>query len=88
MLANLNAHEPAYGGYTEATFDPRINPYAGGPLSGGANVEYLDYLVVSREYGNASHNLNTVWIPRSSDGSLWPASNLSDHFPVKGEISR
>lgn len=88
MLANLNADEPAYGGYTEATFDPRINPYAGGPLSGGANVEYLDYLVVSREYGAASHNLNSVWIPRSSDGSLWPASNLSDHFPVKGEISR
>ncbi|WP_339331486.1 sphingomyelin phosphodiesterase [Aeromonas hydrophila] len=88
MLANLNADEPRYGGYTEATFDPRINPYAGGPLSGGANVEYLDYLVVSREYGAVRHNLNSVWIPRSSDGSLWPASNLSDHFPVKGEISR
>ncbi|TNH88895.1 endonuclease [Aeromonas hydrophila] len=88
MLANLNADEPGYGGYTEATFDPRINPYAGGPLSGGANVEYLDYLVVSREYGAVRHNLNSVWIPRSSDGSLWPASNLSDHFPVKGEISR
>lgn len=31
MLANLNADEPVYGGYTEATFDPRLNPYAGGP---------------------------------------------------------
>jgi len=88
MLSNLNADEPRYGGYTEATFDPRINPYAGGPLSGGANVEYLDYLVVSREYGPVRHTLNTVWIPRSSATNLWPASNLSDHFPVKGEISR
>ncbi|PJG57799.1 sphingomyelin phosphodiesterase [Aeromonas cavernicola] len=88
MLTNLNASEPTYGGYTEATFDPRINPYAGQALSGGSNIEYLDYLVVSRDYGAARQNSNVVWIPRSSDSTLFPASNLSDHFPVKGEITR
>ncbi len=47
MFANLQAAEPEYSGYTASTFDPRINNFAGEPMSGGENVEYLDYAVVS-----------------------------------------
>ncbi len=86
MMANLNVSEPLYSGYTASTFDPRINDFAGGALSGGANVEYLDYVVVSNEYGKKSYNDNQVNIPRSTAESLWKHYNLSDHFPVTAAI--
>ncbi|WDE00724.1 sphingomyelin phosphodiesterase [Thalassomonas actiniarum] len=86
MLANLNAQEPEYGGYTESTFDPRINGFAGKALSGGENIEYLDYIVVSKAHQGREHNTNVVKIPRSSDQRLFKHWNLSDHFPVVTEL--
>ncbi|WDE03722.1 sphingomyelin phosphodiesterase [Thalassomonas viridans] len=86
MLANLNAEEPAYGGYTESTFDPRINDFAGKALSGGENIEYLDYIVVSKGHRAREHNTNVVKIPRTSDERLFKHWNLSDHFPVITEL--
>lgn len=82
MFANLKAKQPSYSGYTESTFDPRINEFAGTPLSGGENVEYLDYIVISDEYAQTQSNDNDVKVPRSSAASLWQKWNLSDHFPV------
>ncbi|EHK8983685.1 sphingomyelin phosphodiesterase [Vibrio vulnificus] len=86
MIANLSAIEPHYSGYTESTFDPRINNFAGEPLSGGENVEYLDYVMVSNEYAVKGDNNNRVDIPRSTAESLWKHYNLSDHFPVSTVI--
>ncbi|WP_045496062.1 sphingomyelin phosphodiesterase [Vibrio hyugaensis] len=86
MLANLSAIEPKYSGYTASTFDPRINNFAGEALSGGENVEYLDYVMVSNEYGLKSFNDNRVDVPRSTAESLWKHFNLSDHFPVSAVI--
>ncbi|WP_076589560.1 sphingomyelin phosphodiesterase [Vibrio ostreicida] len=86
MLANLSAIEPQYTGYTESTFDPRINDFAGDPVSGGENVEYLDYVMVSNEYAVKSDNNNRVDVPRSTDEKLWKHFNLSDHFPVAAVI--
>ncbi len=86
MFANLQASEPEYAGYTESTFDPRINAFSGQPGSGGENVEYLDYIVVSDEYQSAAENTNTVKVPRTSATSLWGHWDLSDHFPVKAMI--
>lgn len=86
MFANLSADEPQYAGYTESTFDPRINAYAGNALSGGENIEYLDYIVVSNEFAKRNENINTVKIPRTTVTSLWKHWNLSDHFPVKAVI--
>lgn len=86
MIANLNAIEPTYSGYTESTFDPRINNFAGEALSGGENVEYLDYIMVSAEYAVKNQNSNRVDVPRSTDERLWKHYNLSDHFPVSAVI--
>ena len=86
MLANLNAQEPGYGGYTESTFDPRINGFAGKALSGGENIEYLDYIVVSKEHKQVQQNTNVVKIQRTSDERLFKHWNLSDHFPVVTEL--
>ena len=86
MFANLQAVEPEYSGYTASTFDPRINNFAGEPMSGGENVEYLDYVVLSSEYGQKAHNNNRVDIPRSTSSELWKHYNLSDHFPVSAVI--
>jgi len=86
MIANLSAIEPQYSGYTESTFDPRINNFAGEALSGGENVEYLDYVMVSSEYGVKSFNDNRVDVPRTTSESLWKHYNLSDHFPVSATI--
>ncbi|MGY0217509.1 sphingomyelin phosphodiesterase [Endozoicomonadaceae bacterium StTr2] len=82
MIANLSAVEPEYSGYTESTFDPRINDFAGEALSGGENIEYLDYVMVSNEYAIKPDNNNFVAVPRSTDERLWKHYNLSDHFPV------
>ncbi|HHK8519055.1 sphingomyelin phosphodiesterase [Vibrio parahaemolyticus] len=86
MIANLSAMEPQYSGYTASTFDPRINNFAGEALSGGENVEYLDYVMVSNEYGVKSFNDNRVDVPRSTAEGLWKHYNLSDHFPVSAVI--
>lgn len=86
MFANLSAIEPTYAGYTASTFDPRINKFAGEPGSGGENVEYLDYIVISDEYKSVNNNINTVKVPRTASEALWKHWDLSDHFPVKAEI--
>lgn len=86
MITNLSAIEPDYSGYTESTFDPRINDFAGEAMSGGENVEYLDYVMVSNEYQIKSSNDNRVDVPRSTDERLWKHYNLSDHFPVTAVI--
>jgi endonuclease/exonuclease/phosphatase family metal-dependent hydrolase len=86
MFRQLQADIPGYSGYTESTFDPRINEFAGTALSGGENVEYLDYIVVSNEYRPAQMNVNDVKVPRSTDAKLWSKWNLSDHFPVTSVV--
>lgn len=86
MFKNLNASEPDYAGYTLSTFDPRINPFAGEPGDNDEFVEYLDYIVVSKEYKQSEENTNTVKVPRTSSEALWSHWDLSDHFPVKAEI--
>lgn len=86
MIANLSAIEPTYSGYTASTFDPRINDFAGEAMSGGENVEYLDYVMVSDEYNTKTINDNRVDVPRSTDERLWLHYNLSDHFPVTAVI--
>ncbi|MDC5705429.1 sphingomyelin phosphodiesterase [Vibrio europaeus] len=86
MIANLSAIEPTYSGYTASTFDPRINDFAGEAMSGGENVEYLDYVMVSNEYQVKSYNDNRVDVPRSTDERLWKHYNLSDHFPVTAVV--
>lgn len=86
MLANLSVIEPSYSGYTASTFDPRINDFAGEAMSGGENVEYLDYVMVSNEYQVKLNNDNRVDVPRSTDERLWQHYNLSDHFPVTAVI--
>ncbi|MDC5805292.1 sphingomyelin phosphodiesterase [Vibrio europaeus] len=86
MIANLSAIEPTYSGYTASTFDPRINDFAGEAMSGGENVEYLDYVMVSNEYQVRSYNDNRVDVPRSTDERLWKHYNLSDHFPVTAVV--
>lgn len=78
MLANLNAQAPDYAGYTDSTFDPRVNTFA----AKYDVVEYLDYIVVSNEYGQSQDNINTVLVPRTADQELWQHWDLSDHFPV------
>ncbi|MDW1502399.1 phospholipase, partial [Vibrio sp. YT-19(2023)] len=50
------------------------------------NVEYLDYVMVSNEYGVKSFNDNRVDVPRSTAEGLWKHYNLSDHFPVSAVI--
>ncbi|OAN11398.1 phospholipase [Photobacterium jeanii] len=86
MIANLSVIEPQYSGYTKSTFDPRINNFAGNRLSGGKNIEYLDYVMVSNEYGVKNNNNNRVDVPRTTDEKLWKHYNLSDHFPVTAVI--
>lgn len=86
MMANLSVLEPDYSGYTDSTFDPRINDFSGKALSGGEHVEYLDYVMVSDEYAVKSYNANRVDVPRSTDERLWKHYNLSDHFPVSAVI--
>jgi endonuclease/exonuclease/phosphatase family metal-dependent hydrolase len=86
MFENLSADEPQYAGYIESTFDPRINGFAGIALSGGENIEYLDYIVVSNEFAKRNENINTVKVPRTTVASLWKHWNLSDHFPIKAVI--
>ncbi|MCG7491079.1 sphingomyelin phosphodiesterase [Vibrio sp. Of14-4] len=86
MITNLSVQEPDYSGYTESTFDPRINDFSGKALSGGEHVEYLDYVMVSDEYGESRRNNNRVDIPRTTDERLWKHYNLSDHFPVSAVI--
>ncbi|NRD74086.1 sphingomyelin phosphodiesterase [Shewanella sp. VB17] len=86
MLAHLEADEPQYTGYTESTFDPRINAFAGKVVADNGNVEYLDYILVSNQHGIKKSNRNTVHVPRSTAAQLWGDWNLSDHFPVGAEI--
>ncbi|MBU2895853.1 sphingomyelin phosphodiesterase [Vibrio hepatarius] len=86
MMENLSVIEPDYSGYTESTFDPRVNDFSGKALSGGEHVEYLDYVMVSNEYAVKMHNNNRVDVPRTTDERLWKHYNLSDHFPVSAVI--
>ncbi|MCL9782562.1 sphingomyelin phosphodiesterase [Vibrio sp. S4M6] len=86
MMENLRAIEPSYSGYTESTFDPRINDFAGTATPDGEGIEYLDYVMVSSEYAVKSHNNNRVDVPRTTDERLWKRYNLSDHFPVSAVI--
>ncbi|MFD2179572.1 sphingomyelin phosphodiesterase [Veronia pacifica] len=86
MLRTLNASEPIYSGYDRATFDPRINSYAGNALSGGDSVEYLDYVLLDNKYGHQQENNNRVDVPRTTDTSVWGNWNLSDHQPVTAII--
>ncbi len=88
MFANLQAAEPGvfrlyrFLPLTHASTTLRVNL-----ASGGENVEYLDYVVVSSEYAAKAHNDNRVmsqdFQPAVSYGST---TNPSDHFPVSAVI--
>ena len=82
MMTTLESSEPDYQGYTESTFDPRIN------INSQAfdSVEYLDYVFVSDSHAVANSNVNTVRVPRSTDTSMWKLWDLSDHFPIEAVI--
>ncbi len=82
MMTTLESSEPNYQGYTESTFDPRININA----QAFDVVEYLDYVFVSDSHAVANSNVNTVRVPRSTDASMWKLWDLSDHFPVEAVI--
>ncbi|BCD99760.1 sphingomyelin phosphodiesterase [Marinagarivorans cellulosilyticus] len=86
MLATLEAAEPEYTGYSKATFDPFINVHGSAFGSGGDHIEYLDYVLVSEQYGASSSLVNNVRIPRSTSPALWNLWDLSDHFPVEAFI--
>lgn len=82
MLATLDVDPPEFRGYTSATFDPTINPYAANKYSGGADVEYLDYVFVSRVHRQAVSNTNTVKLNQKLSAETWGSWHLSDHFAI------
>ncbi|EDK26760.1 putative phospholipase C precursor [Vibrionales bacterium SWAT-3] len=82
MLATLDVDPPEFRGYTRATFDPTINPYAAYKYSGGADVEYLDYVFVSRVHRRAVNNTNTVKLNQRLNSETWGSWHLSDHFAI------
>lgn len=86
MLTNLNATDPVSTGYTEATFDPRVNQNATAAGSGGSTVEYLDYVVYANDHLQPNAARNDVRVLRSVAPSVWGTWDLSDHFPVMGEF--
>ncbi|MEZ9426429.1 MULTISPECIES: sphingomyelin phosphodiesterase [Vibrio] len=86
MLATLDVDPPEFRGYTNATFDPTINPYAAYKYSGGADVEYLDYVFVSRMHKRATSNTNTVKLHQRLSSDTWGSWHLSDHFAVNGNF--
>ncbi|MEC7120393.1 MAG: sphingomyelin phosphodiesterase [Pseudomonadota bacterium] len=86
MLVNLNATDPISTGYTESTFDPRINKLAGAAGSGGTTIEYLDYVVSSNTHRQPIQTRNDVRIVRSAADPVFMIWDLSDHFPVMGQF--
>lgn len=82
MQVNLNGTVPVSTGYTESTFDPRVNKYA----AAYDTVEYLDYLVWSNDHRHPVESRNDVRVLRTTQDSLWEKWDLSDHFPVLGEF--
>lgn len=82
MLTNLNAWAPVSTGYSQSTFDPRVNYYA----SSYDVVEYLDYVVVSNDHRQPIAAENEVRVPRSNSNALFGRWDLSDHFPVLGQF--
>jgi endonuclease/exonuclease/phosphatase family metal-dependent hydrolase len=86
MLTTLDASEPNFTGYTDSTFDPFININATAFGTGGDQIEYLDYVLVSNRYAEPNSNINHVRVPRSTAPSLWRLWDLSDHFPVEAFI--
>ncbi|EFP95457.1 sphingomyelin phosphodiesterase [Vibrio caribbeanicus] len=86
MLATLEVDPPLYTGYRDATFDPRINPYAQSQYSGGDTIEYLDYILVSSEHKRARQNINQVKLNQRVTAATWGEWHLSDHFGVEGHF--
>ena len=76
MLTNLNATAPISTGYTASTFDPRINKLAGAAGSGGATVEYLDYVVNSNTHRQPTQAANDVRVLRSAVNPLFMTWDL------------
>lgn len=86
MLATLDVNPPTFRGYTGSTFDPNINPYAASNYSGGSAVEYLDYVLVSRNHRRAKTNTNTVKLNQRLSSETWGSWHLSDHFAIDGNF--
>jgi len=86
MQINLNGTVPVSTGYTESTFDPRVNKLAGAGLTGGSTVEYLDYVVSSNNHRQPMQARNDVRILRSAADPVFMTWDLSDHFPVMGQF--
>lgn len=82
MTEKLNATVPLTTGYTQSTFDPRINHYA----AAYDTVEFLDYVMWSNAHRQPVESINEVRVPRSTSDNLWGKWDLSDHFPVLGEF--
>ena len=86
MLNALQTSSPIFSGYTESTFDPRINVHAQNIFSGSSQAQYIDYIFASDEFGTINEITNEVLVPRSSDSPLWQIWDLSDHFPVRALV--
>ncbi|MGB1315789.1 MAG: endonuclease/exonuclease/phosphatase family protein [Chitinophagales bacterium] len=86
MLDTLNAEEPNYIGFSE-TYDPNYSTYASGAVS-----EYLDYVLLEKDYLCAFEYTNEAKIFRHTEqiAALWDNNSLdldlSDHFPVHGRF--
>ena len=71
MLATLDVDPPEFRDYTHANFDLTINRYAAYKYSGGADVEYMDYVFVCRVHRRAVSNTNTVKLNQRLNSETW-----------------
>lgn len=83
MLGYLGVDEPIFEGYKKSTFDTDINGFS---RLTSKSPQYIDYIFMSNQFGDYNRINNQVFIPRSSDESLWGKWDLSDHFPVSAYI--
>ena len=81
MLSILNAEEvPRAGGYAY-TADGRVNGWT------DSDPEILDYVLYSTAHLNPTESSAKVLIPRSIHADVFTKYDLSDHFPIAGNLT-
>jgi endonuclease/exonuclease/phosphatase family metal-dependent hydrolase len=81
MLSVLNAEEvPRSGGY-KYTADGRINNWTDG------DPEILDYVLYSTAHLTPTSSSAKVLVPRSIHADVFTKYDLSDHFPIAGNLT-
>ncbi len=81
MLNVLNAEEvPRNGGY-KYTADGRINNWTDG------DPEILDYVLYSTAHLTPTASFAKVLVPRSIHADVFTKYDLSDHFPIAGNLT-